>query len=179
MQDDPCLRLQYEIKLYLSVTICSIEVRKKKLKMSLDFHEFLISDEANVLEVSELSEFVKGQILGFGTVLVPTQFVRFLFGLNRFSFTDRFYLMILNNNKEPTTIQSFKSWKESITDNDVFYLNIDQTLVYDNFYSDFGPLNLSMVYHYISVVREKFKVSNSKTSLIILITFTTVINDHS
>lgn len=87
--------------------------------------------------------------------------------------------MILNNHKDSTTIQSFKDWKTSLNDTDVYYLNIDHDLVYDNFFSDFGPLNLAMVYRYISIVRDKFKVSKTKNSLIILIMFTTVVNHSS
>lgn len=84
--------------------------------------------------------------------------------------------MIVNNHKDSTTIQSFKDWKTSLNNTDVYYLNIDHDLVYDNFFSDFGPLNLAMVYRYISIVRDKFKVSKTKNNLIILITFTTVVN---
>jgi len=68
--------------------------------------------------------------------------------------------MVLSNHKGPTTLQNFKDWKNSLKDNDVFYLNVDDYLVYDGFYSDFGPLNLAMIYRYIGIVRDKFKVSN-------------------
>lgn len=37
------------------------------------------------------------------------------------------------------------------------YFNIDQELIYENFYSDFGPLNLSHVYRYCSKVNKKLK----------------------
>lgn len=53
---------------------------------------------------------------------------------------------------------SFKDWKTSVKDNNVFYLNVDENLVYDGFYSDFGPLNLAMVYRYIGIIQEKLKV---------------------
>lgn len=67
--------------------------------------------------------------------------------------------MVLSNYKDSTTIQSFKDWKTSLNDNNVFYLNIDDYLIYNGFYSDFGPLNLAMIYRYIGIMRDKFKVS--------------------
>lgn len=32
------------------------------------------------------------------------------------------------------------------------YFSIDDELVYENFYADFGPLNLSMLYRFVPVV---------------------------
>lgn len=37
------------------------------------------------------------------------------------------------------------------------YFSIDEELVYENFYADFGPLNLGMVYRYICKVNKKLK----------------------
>ena len=42
---------------------------------------------------------------------------------------------------------------------DTHYFCIDDQLVYRNFYSDFGPLNLSMLYHYCQKLNRKLKVS--------------------
>lgn len=98
--------------------------------MSAEFNNLMVSDNANRLEVAELSEFIE----------------------------NRLYFMVLSNHKGPTTLQNFKDWKNSLKDNDVFYLNVDDYLVYDGFYSDFGPLNLAMIYRYIGIVRDKFKV---------------------
>lgn len=67
--------------------------------------------------------------------------------------------MVLSNHKDSTTIQSFKDWKNSQNDNNVFYLNVDDNLVYDSFFNDFGPLNLAMIYRYIGIVRDKYNVS--------------------
>lgn len=67
--------------------------------------------------------------------------------------------MVLSNHINSTTLQTFKEWKLSLNCNNVFYLNVDDYLVYDGFYNDFGPLNLAMIYRYIGIVRDKFKVS--------------------
>jgi len=40
---------------------------------------------------------------------------------------------------------------------DTHYFCIDDQLVYRNFYSDFGPLNLSMLYHYCQKLNRKLK----------------------
>lgn len=69
--------------------------------------------------------------------------------------------MIVNNDKDLSTHQSFKDWKSFFNDSSVYYLNVDDNLVYDGFYSDFGPLNLAMIYRYIDIVREQFKVSST------------------
>ena len=37
------------------------------------------------------------------------------------------------------------------------YFNIDQELIYENFYSDFGPLNLAHIYRYCTKVNKKLK----------------------
>ncbi|XP_060844473.1 dual specificity protein phosphatase CDC14C-like [Rhopalosiphum padi] len=98
--------------------------------MSVEFNNLMVSDSANKLEVAELSELIE----------------------------NRLYFMVLSNHKGPTTLQTFKDWKNSLKDNNIFYLNVDDNLVYDGFYSDFGPLNLAMIYRYIGIVRDKLKV---------------------
>lgn len=69
--------------------------------------------------------------------------------------------MGLNNDKDLPAHQSFKDWKSSFNDSSVYYLNVDDILVYDGFFNDFGPLNLAMIYRYINIVREQFKVSST------------------
>ncbi|GLV46712.1 cell division cycle 14 [Carabus blaptoides fortunei] len=47
------------------------------------------------------------------------------------------------------------------------YFNIDTELVYENFYGDFGPLNISMVYHYCCKLNKKLKsVALSKKKIV-------------
>jgi hypothetical protein len=36
---------------------------------------------------------------------------------------------------------------------------VDDELVYENFYADFGPLNLAMLYRYCQKLNKKLKVS--------------------
>lgn len=69
--------------------------------------------------------------------------------------------MVLSNHRDSTTLQTFSDWKMSLNDDSVFYLNVDDSLVYEGFHSDFGPLNLAMIYRYIDIIRDKFKVSSS------------------
>lgn len=69
--------------------------------------------------------------------------------------------MVLSNNKDSTTLQSFKDWKTSVGNKNVYYLNVDENLVYDGFFYDFGPMNLSMIYRYIGILQELFKVSKT------------------
>lgn len=44
---------------------------------------------------------------------------------------------------------------------DTHYFCIDDQLVYRNFYSDFGPLNLAMLYRYCHKLNRKLKVKRS------------------
>ncbi|XP_033219812.1 dual specificity protein phosphatase CDC14B-like isoform X2 [Belonocnema kinseyi] len=47
------------------------------------------------------------------------------------------------------------------------YFSVDDELVYENFYADFGPLNLAMVYRYCQKVNRKLKaVSLSKKKIV-------------
>ncbi|XP_031846821.1 cell division cycle protein 14 isoform X4 [Nomia melanderi] len=47
------------------------------------------------------------------------------------------------------------------------YFSIDDELVYENFYDDFGPLNLAMLYHYCQKVNKKMKAVTLKKKKII------------
>lgn len=49
----------------------------------------------------------------------------------------------------------------------IHYFNIDEELVYENFYADFGPLNLAMLYRYCCKLNKKLK-SYSLTKKIII-----------
>ena len=42
------------------------------------------------------------------------------------------------------------------------YFSVDEELVYENFYADFGPLNLSMLYRYCTKLQRKLKVCESQ-----------------
>ncbi|GFQ72118.1 dual specificity protein phosphatase CDC14A [Trichonephila clavata] len=53
-----------------------------------------------------------------------------------------------------TTIQEKKRPKISVTHH---YFCIDEELVYNSFYADFGPLNLAMVYRYYCKLNKKLK----------------------
>lgn len=47
------------------------------------------------------------------------------------------------------------------------YFSIDNELVYENFYADFGPLNLAMLYRYCQKVNKKLKgIALSKKKLV-------------
>ncbi|XP_011310996.1 dual specificity protein phosphatase CDC14B isoform X3 [Fopius arisanus] len=58
---------------------------------------------------------------------------------------DRFYLVTLQTDIKP----------KSTTD--THYFSIDDELVYENFYADFGPLNLAMLYRYCDTVNKKLR----------------------
>lgn len=87
--------------------------------------------------------------------------------------------MTLTNCKDSTTLQSFVDWKKSLNDNNVFYLNIDNCLIYEGFYNDFGPLNLGKIYHYINIVRDKFKVSRRCKNCLLILIIIIIVVDHN
>ncbi|XP_039725510.1 dual specificity protein phosphatase CDC14A isoform X4 [Pteropus medius] len=56
---------------------------------------------------------------------------------------DRLYFATLRNRPKSTV--------------NIHYFSIDEELVYENFYADFGPLNLAMVYRYCCKLNKKLK----------------------
>ncbi|KAA0199864.1 hypothetical protein HAZT_HAZT003314 [Hyalella azteca] len=60
---------------------------------------------------------------------------------------DRFYFVTLRHNVNPKSTAN------------THYFCTDSELTYDNFYDDFGPLNLAMLYKYCIKVNRKLKVS--------------------
>lgn len=58
---------------------------------------------------------------------------------------DRLYFVTLKTMTKPKSTQN------------THYFSIDDELVYENFYDDFGPLNLAMLYHYCQKVNKKLK----------------------
>lgn len=68
---------------------------------------------------------------------------------------DRLYFVMLK------TMIKLKSTLET------HYFSIDDELVYENFYADFGPLNLAMLYRYCQKVNKKLKaVTMSKKKIV-------------
>ncbi|XP_015122657.1 dual specificity protein phosphatase CDC14C isoform X2 [Diachasma alloeum] len=68
---------------------------------------------------------------------------------------DRFYLVTLQTDIKPKSTA------------DTHYFSIDDELVYENFYADFGPLNLAMLYRYCDKVNKKLRtVALSKKKIL-------------
>lgn len=53
-----------------------------------------------------------------------------------------------------STVRPGKIVKDTV---DAHYFSIDEELVYENYYSDFGPLNLGCIYRYCKILNEKLK----------------------
>lgn len=49
---------------------------------------------------------------------------------------------------------------------DAHYFCIDDELVYENYYSDFGPLNLGCVYKYCKLLNEKLRLCLKKKAVV-------------
>ncbi|XP_066102842.1 dual specificity protein phosphatase CDC14A isoform X1 [Saccopteryx bilineata] len=60
---------------------------------------------------------------------------------------DRLYFATLRNRPKSTV--------------NIHYFSIDEELVYENFYADFGPLNLAMLYRYCCKLNKKLKPRNT------------------
>ncbi|XP_014203666.1 dual specificity protein phosphatase CDC14B isoform X2 [Copidosoma floridanum] len=67
---------------------------------------------------------------------------------------DRFYFV---------TVTSPEKVKNTLN---THYFSIDNELVYENFYADFGPLNLAMVYRYCLKIFKKLKTVASKKKIV-------------
>lgn len=59
--------------------------------------------------------------------------------------SDRLYFVTLRTSMKPKCTPN------------THYFSIDNELIYDNFYADFGPLNLAMLYRYCQKVNRKLK----------------------
>lgn len=71
------------------------------------------------------------------------------------SFADRLWFVTLQNGVQPRSTA------------DTHYFCIDDELVFQNFYYDFGPLNLAMLYHYCYKLNKKLKsVSLSRKQIV-------------
>lgn len=71
------------------------------------------------------------------------------------SFADRLYFVTLRTMIKPENTQN------------THYFSIDDELIYENFYDDFGPLNLAMLYHYCQKVNKKLKAVTLKKKKIV------------
>ncbi|XP_018903957.1 dual specificity protein phosphatase CDC14C isoform X2 [Bemisia tabaci] len=68
---------------------------------------------------------------------------------------DRLYFVTLSSNVKPKSTPN------------THYFSVDHELVYENFYEDFGPLNLAMLYKYCNKVSSKLKaVQNTGKKLV-------------
>uniref|UniRef100_A0A1B6KNY4 protein-tyrosine-phosphatase n=1 Tax=Graphocephala atropunctata TaxID=36148 RepID=A0A1B6KNY4_9HEMI len=76
---------------------------------------------------------------------------------------DRFYFVTLR----------VTSGKPKSTPN-THYFCVDEELVYENFYSDFGPLNLAMLYRYCTMVNQKLQMYTSSVRKKKIIHYTTM-----
>ena len=60
--------------------------------------------------------------------------------------SDRLYFVTLRTTVKPKSTAN------------THYFSVDDELVYENFYADFGPLNLAMLYRYCQKLNKKLKV---------------------
>lgn len=70
-------------------------------------------------------------------------------------FSDRLYFVTLRTEDRPKSTPC------------THYFSIDSELCYESFYHDFGPLNLSMLYHYCTKLKKKLKASSLQNKAIV------------
>lgn len=58
-------------------------------------------------------------------------------------FADRLYFVTLKTKQQPKSTSC------------THYFSVEDQLLYESFFSDFGPLNISMLYHYCIKVNKK------------------------
>ena len=95
-----------------------------------------------------VAEFIKG--LDHFLICNNKPFILIL--LFSFSIADQLYFATLKVSIRPKSTP------------DTHYFCVDEQLVYRNFYSDFGPLNLAMLYRYCQKLNRKMKVMISSFS---------------
>lgn len=75
---------------------------------------------------------------------------------------DRLYFVTLRTSVRPKSTSN------------THYFSVDDELVYENFYSDFGPLNLAMLYRYCEKLNRKLQVHSAGTSKKKIVHYTTM-----
>lgn len=73
----------------------------------------------------------------------------------QFVFADRLYFVTLRTEDRPKSTPC------------THYFSIDTELCYQGFFHDFGPLNLSMLYHYCTKLKKKLKASSLQNKAIV------------
>ncbi|XP_039298394.1 dual specificity protein phosphatase CDC14C [Nilaparvata lugens] len=79
---------------------------------------------------------------------------------------DRLYFVTLKTATKPKSTAN------------TLYFSIDDELVYDNFYSDFGPLNLAMLYKYCTELNKKLQTCSSIQARKKIVHYTTMDNER-
>lgn len=67
---------------------------------------------------------------------------------------DRFFFISIKTNEKPKSTAC------------THYFSIDNELIYESFFNDFGPLNISMLYHYCVKVNKKLKSLSSQKRVV-------------
>lgn len=70
-------------------------------------------------------------------------------------FAGRLYLVTLRTEDKPKSTPC------------THYFSVDTELCYESFFTDFGPLNLSMLYHYCTKLKKKLKASSLQNKAIV------------
>lgn len=71
------------------------------------------------------------------------QFIKFQYFFSFFFFADRLYFVTFKKNIKPKSTPN------------THYFSIDEEYIYENFYNDFGPLNICMLYRYCQKLNSK------------------------
>lgn len=90
------------------------------------------------------AEFIKG-----------TSLICYHIQANTTRILDRLYFVTLSTKEYPKSTPT------------VHYFSIEEQLVYENFYSDFGPLNISMLYHYCMKLSKKLNCTSLENKRIV------------
>lgn len=88
-----------------------------------------------------------------GGLNVIELYLYFITGI--YSFTDRLYFVVFKKNIKPKNT--------AIT----HYFNIDEEFVYENFYNDFGPLNICILYRYCMKLNTKLSAKSHANKKIV------------
>lgn len=95
------------------------------------------------------SEFIKGMCKqnACNEVLQQQQKLIPLFSFLFCFISDRLYFVTLQTYAKPRSTEN------------THYFSIDEELVYENFFADFGPYNLAMLYRYCQKLNKKLQVN--------------------
>lgn len=117
-------------------------------------------------QIGSASEFIRSKYFCQRSVAPHWQYTFFFYKICIFFSFTRFYSSP-NPNLDRLYMVVFKNELIPLNTNAIHYFSIDDELVYESFFNDFGPLNICMLYRYCQKLNRKLTANlHSKKKIV-------------